>query len=162
MLVDARKVLNYHDCKDQLVKYIGEDKERYDRFDFEKLMYKKYKAKKLKSREELKDYYLNLCGSTSDLDSDIKSYSEGSIISENYDSYLIENKEVISKYFFRNGPKKIPFAEVYVEYDGNNNIISCYFRGDYSHIRIEYNYFLDIKDRTAPVVIENWIKVKGK
>lgn len=162
MLVDARIVLNYHDSKEQLIKYIGVDKDRYDRFDFETLMYNKYNARKLKSRDELKKKYINLCGSISDLESNIQAYSEGYIKSENYDIYLIDDKDVISKYFFRNGHKKCPFSEVYVEYDENNNIISSYFRGDYSHIHIEYNYFVDVKERVDPMIIDNWIKVRKK
>jgi hypothetical protein len=141
-----------------LIKYIGKDKERYDRLDFEQLMLNKYCAKKLSSRNELKEYYIKTIGGISDLERDIKSFSEGNINSELYDIYLIEDSKIIDTYFFTNGRKKSTFAEIYVEYDNQNNIISSYFRSDYSHIYIEINYFFAEKDRRPPMIIRNWIK----
>lgn len=158
MLVDARDVIGYLDSKEQLVKYIGKYKQRYNRFDFEQLMYNKYHAKKLTSRNELKAYYIRTVGSISDLERDIYSFSEGNIKSEKYEIYLIEDNSVIDEYFYTNGRKKNTFAEIYIEYDDQDNIISTYFRSDYSHIYMEINYFLDEKDRRPPMVTRNWIK----
>lgn len=64
--------------------------------------------KKISSKNELKEYYLKYCGSISDLKNAIYSYTEGNVNGEIYNIFLIEDKNVIANYFYRNGSKKVP------------------------------------------------------
>lgn len=114
-------------------------------------MLKKYKVIKLSNKEEVKHYYLKHLNKILDQDDDIHLYSEEKISSDNYDVYIIEDKEILDQYFIcESGGKKESFFEQYVEYDNNNNVISAYCRGDFNPIFLEIQYFFE-KQKKVPM-----------
>lgn len=150
MLIKAGELFKY-DIKKEIGKYVGTVKDRYDRFDFEKLMLKKYNAIKLSSKEEVKQYYLKHLGKILDQDDDIYTYSEENITSEHYDVYIIEDESILDQYFVcQSNGKKETFFEQYIEYDDDNNVVSAYCRGDFNPIFLEIQYFFE-KQRRAPM-----------
>lgn len=161
--MEAKKYFKYHQVNDQLAKYIGVKKNKYNRSDFEKLLTNKYKAIKLKEISELNRYVIPYI-EYGEPDFDKKSISDltnEEIESLNYDIYFINNKEVIDNYYVsKRSGYKILFDYVIIEHDYNDDIINFYSFRNASHLNAEIDYFIEKKSDKAVIKVDKNKRLK--